>query len=646
MRIQTLASFAAMVSAALLTGCSTNFKPSPLQTEQSSIGEIHGSLHGGQAPISGAQIYLYAAGTGGYGTSATSLIRAGSNTLEDGNGNFYVLTDVYGNFSVGGDYTCTAGTQVYAVAVGGDSGGGDNSAIVQMAGLGQCPAAGNLGAQVPYLVINEVSTVVFAYAMSGFGTTPYNISSDAGSSTLAATAIANAMANVTNIMDIGTGQPYTSAAGNANSTVPQAKIYALANVLAACVNSPQPTSSSCSTLFNNATSDGTASGTPATDEATAIFNIAHHPAANVSTLFGLQQTTPPFPTNLASAPADWTLPIVYSGIVSLPVTDGNKIVSGPFNIAFDADGNAWIGDRVKGVIRMGPQGAVTTYNSSFGMIKGVAVSPAGTIWAADYGARSGLGSVYLLDASGSVDQTITVDINGPAAVAFDATGDGYVLNEVGSSVALFDSTGSNLIDEEGFDSTAIATPGWIAVDTEGDALVPSTSTGNVGEFQIWVNNKGKTKYGTTTLTGTSSYATAIDSSGNLWFASDTGTAQLDEAVPNTRVRNNKTSFTLASVNTGGGMSTPYKLSIDGNDTIWIANEGSVTVSAFNIASRAWLSSAGFATGGSSTGVCIAATPDSAGNLWTANGDGTVSQILGLATPTATPFFPGNLGMRP
>ena len=78
-----------------------------------------------------------------------------------------------------GDDTCTEGTQVYMVAYGGNpgmTGVVNNTAIVQMAGLGQCPAAGNLAAQVPYLVINEVTTVAFAYAMSGYRTWAWNIS--------------------------------------------------------------------------------------------------------------------------------------------------------------------------------------------------------------------------------------------------------------------------------------------------------------------------------------------------------------------------------------------------------------------------------------------------------------------------------------
>jgi streptogramin lyase len=81
------------------------------------------------------------------------------------------------------------------------------------------------------------------------------------------------------------------------------------------------------------------------------------------------------------------MPVIYKALVSQPGTDGNnKVNSGPYNMAFDASGNAWIGDRVKGVVEVGPRGAAHTYNSGFGMVKGVAVSPADeTIWVSDYG---------------------------------------------------------------------------------------------------------------------------------------------------------------------------------------------------------------------------------------------------------------------
>ena len=171
----------------LTCGCSGRFAQSAIQPNKTPIGNIQGSVHGGQAPVSGAKIYLFAAGESGYATIPISLISSTApDAYEDGNGHYYVVTDANGKFALGGDYTCTAGQQVFMVAVGGDPGfpsTANNGANVEMAGLGKCPSAGNMAAQVPYLVINEVTTVAFAYAMGGFGSTAFNVSDNVANNT-------------------------------------------------------------------------------------------------------------------------------------------------------------------------------------------------------------------------------------------------------------------------------------------------------------------------------------------------------------------------------------------------------------------------------------------------------------------------------
>ena len=74
----------------------------------------------------------------------------------------------------------------------------------------------------------------------------------------------------------------------------------LANILAACVNTPG-TTSACSTLFTNALPGGT-TGTQPTDTATAAIDIAHNPAANITALYGLATANPPFSPALSAQP--------------------------------------------------------------------------------------------------------------------------------------------------------------------------------------------------------------------------------------------------------------------------------------------------------------------------------------------------------
>jgi hypothetical protein len=682
-----LSSVLLALPAGLLSGCSANFVSSPVVPEEVPIGDIHGTVHGGQAPVSGAHIYLYAAGTGGYGTSATSLIRStGSSVFEDGSGNYYVVTDGNGNFALGGDYTCTEGTQVYMVAAGGNPGltptppatSINNTAIVQMAGLGQCPAAGNLAAQVPFLVINEVTTVAFAYSMGGFGSNAFNISSNAAHSTTSATAIANAMANSNNIVNLWPGTAPAVTNGNANSVNPQEKINALANILATCVNTSSSTSSQCTSLFSAAKSSA---GVTATDEANAIFNIVHMPAntstfpTHVNDIWSLTSSNQVFTPTLGSIPSDWTMPVIYNSLVSVPAVNGtNQIISGPYNIAFDANGNAWIGDRMKGVVKVGPQGAASTFNPGFGMVKGVAVSPAdGNVWVSDYNNSI----VYILNSAGTIVAVVTQKIDsgknlhGPILTAFSLDpSSGYMAyqaNEDISGIVMFEAglnggTQSPIYSKVDYINGSkngafpdVNTPGSIAVDQTGTAWVPSTNTAVVGNAVIsWKDGAEKSNPGEGS--GPGSYSTASDGNSNIWLTTNSGPATLEE------IRFGSTG--VGSTQTGGGMNEPYKLAVDGGNTIWIANDGANTLSAWSGTNSSWLATSGFSTSAASGTGCVVIGIDGSGNVWTGNADGSVTQLLGLATPTATPFYggmtvtttignnqstvttPGNLGTKP
>ena len=59
-RFSALFLFALLTGAGLLSGCSDSFAPMALKDDaeaaQTPIGEINGSVHGGQAPVTGAHI--------------------------------------------------------------------------------------------------------------------------------------------------------------------------------------------------------------------------------------------------------------------------------------------------------------------------------------------------------------------------------------------------------------------------------------------------------------------------------------------------------------------------------------------------------------------------------------------------------------
>jgi hypothetical protein len=233
----------------LLTGCAlqqtASSKPEPAV-------KLSGSVHGGQQPIVGAHVYLFAANTTGYGQPSVSLLNAASTSTSDSLG-AYVVTDSNGAFTITDDYACTPNTQVYLYALGGNPGAGVNSAAAVLAALGNCPSSGSLLASIPFIQVNEVTTIAAAYAMAGFATDATHVSSS--STPLAQTGIANAFANATNLADISTGAALTTTPAG-NGAVPQTEINTLADIVASCINSTGPASTPCSTLLSTALGSG------------------------------------------------------------------------------------------------------------------------------------------------------------------------------------------------------------------------------------------------------------------------------------------------------------------------------------------------------------------------------------------------------
>ena len=273
----------------VLAGCcgSPSFYPGPATTPV-----LKTRLMGGQQPISGASVQLYAVGDTGYGTGATPLLATP------------VTSDQYGDFSVPpGAYTCPANDpEMYWVASGGNSGGGTNPAITLMAPLGPCQ-----NWTYPFVAIDEVTTIASVWALAPFmsygaqvGTAPSNTEG-----------LATAFTNIGYLADVATGySPGTSAPQGI--TIPVAEINTMADILAACANSGGTGSASCSSLFNYTTPPG---GTAPQNTLDAALNMVLNPNLNVSGLFDLPLPDAPFEPTLSSPPASWSM--------------GNAIVENP-----------------------------------------------------------------------------------------------------------------------------------------------------------------------------------------------------------------------------------------------------------------------------------------------------------------------------
>jgi hypothetical protein len=287
----------------LLAGCSGAIQRI---TSASSSATLNGHVHGGQQPISGATIQLYAAGVTGDASSATPLIATTT------------LTDRTGSFNISGAYTCPSpSSQVYLLATGGDPGtGAINRASALMAAIGPC---GSLNSST-VLMIDEATTVASIYPFAHFMTSSTNV----GSSYANTAALATAFAEINQLIDMRTGVAPGPALA-AGYGVPVANLNSLSNVIAACVNSNGGVAgdgSVCGTLFLDVTPAG---GIAPTNTVDAILNIAKNPTQNVTGLFNLSPAGGPFQPTLAVAPPDWTVSVLPT---LTPSTAGNLAAIG------------------------------------------------------------------------------------------------------------------------------------------------------------------------------------------------------------------------------------------------------------------------------------------------------------------------------
>jgi hypothetical protein len=574
---------------------------------------LTGSIHGGLQPISGARVYLYAAGTTGYGTGATSLLTGG-----------YTTSGTGGGFTITNNYTCpSSSTQVYMVAVGGNTGSGVNNSSVLMSALGDCGALSS----ATFINISEVTSVAAAYALSQF-MTPGTLT--VGTSSTNVTGLRNAFATALNLVDPASGTARaTTPAGN--GIVPASTINTLANIMAACVNTTGG-AGPCATLFTAATPAG---GSAPTDTMSAMLNVAQNPGRNTASLYSLQPGAAVFQPSLSTVPNDFTLSVQYSG---------GGLHAGQLP-AVDAAGNVWVPNAVDpGTLsEFSPTGAALTPSTGFtggglSVPEAVAIDLNGNVWAANYGnanVSEHTSGGTPLSGSGFT----ATGMYKPNSIAIDGSGNVFTSNgsSVNSTVTKFNSAG---VAQPLFTGGGLDIPYFVAIDGSGNVWVANNDqTSNANSISKFSNS------GTAaSLTGyvggglTWPVAVAIDATGNVW-AANYGAASVS-----------KLSSTGVALS-GAGYATPdftNSIAIDGSNTVWTGNiDGSV--SRLTNAGTAISPSTGYIANGALATMGIAI--DASGNVWATDYNvNSLFEFVGAAGPAVVPqalaVKNGSFGVRP
>ncbi len=593
-----------------LTGCGAG---TSFSNPSTSVG-FKGKVFGGQQPVANAAITVWEVGSATYGSAATSL----ATTTSGADGTF--------SFS-DGSYTCSAGEQVYITASGGNSASlaYTNPNIMLVTGLGDCAAA-----QSATVEINEVTTVATAFALAQFFTPALGTTSTDSFGTPGADLGAFTNSNqytIPMLIDIPTG---TVNPNNATTTIEAAKIYTIANILAACVNDAADFTN-CNTLYQNTTLPGLGNPVPS-DTLQAAVQMSRYPYLNVSNLFQLASSKPPF-IGLATPPNDWTVGVSYTtSDYALGVVGGaaSNAVPGVLSatsatIDIDAGGYIWFPSNLTSKVGIayfdptlmtfnGPYVSklTSTVTSPFVQPQYVAIDSLGLVWASDvsystigYTDTALPGGIFT--ASSAVAPGVTL---GP--IAADASSNVYVAVDDLASGPYLESVGGTFTPDGLLDDmpTGLLSSGFATTSATGAACDIEIIAGDTPYVLVTTSNSGTCVSGgiVSTVTDSELLSTATslneicrgiagtcstlpapydkalnlpegiatDGAGNEWIAnSGNASVYLMGGTYSGYSPLSPVDYVHDAAN-GNTMTTPYAIAIDGSGNVWIANASCVT----------------------------------------------------------------------
>ncbi|MDE1156124.1 MAG: hypothetical protein PW735_10395 [Acidobacteriaceae bacterium] len=672
---------AAAGAVSTLTGCGIG---SIANQPDRTISGFKGVVHGGQSPIQDATVTLYHTDP-----SATSYGAAGvviGTATSDANGNFVISPSATST-------NCPAGAQAYITAAGGYQTGQStlvNTEMLEVAALGDCSS---ISASTS-VIVNEVTTVAAAYALSGFSTTKIDSSSNlpvaqisapsaVSGTTATATApagLVHAFANAANLVDYTSGMPNATITANGGTTaasstvtgvVPYAEILTLADAMQSCVDSGSAVggeSANCTSLFGYTPSIKNI--TP-TNTFQAFVNLARNPypsSGALSGILGLTSATSAFQPTLTAAPGDWSLSIVYGK---------GSLLLGYFT-ALDANDTFYFGvsaatastSPIYGVSAYGASvPAFANPSSTVTTTRGLAADQLGNIWVAYNTAVVDRFNTI----SGAVDGSYTSPYNYIWQVAVDRSNDLWMGHVIGSTTNIDELAYSNGSWSANYTSAPGTNTGSYGIAVDNNQNIWAAGYYNSGTTEVLLPNLGTvsapsyTTQGTaitavTATVGAKPYSTVFDPSGNAWVGITGSTNSLAntgivEATPNASL--GATSISVGNLITGStagsnsnvlGTLATQEMAIDGAGTIFIPDNNSSTQGIHMYATgtsntltpstglkSCYLATSAATTCGTGTGAAVynprQPAVDSTGSVWAGMTGGGVVQLIGVAAPT-------------
>ncbi|MFC6646587.1 hypothetical protein ACFQBQ_13525 [Granulicella cerasi] len=611
--------------ALLLSGCgatTTTSTANPFVTTAT----LSGKLHGGNQPVVGATVSLYAVGTTGYGSAAT--LYAQTTTVAYGSFSFNqtAITGATGApSSITSSYACPTGSttnpdpQMYLIAKGGETqgtGNGNNSAAAFIIAIGKCSTAASANVDM-----NEVTSVATMAALQQYFN-PVTESLGYASSTQSQQGYVNGLAAITNLADVTAGTAKTSVTlsatptGSTNAVTVTAtpefnQVNLLANILAACVNTTSNTSTNCGTLFTNAVApSASVTSQPSADYSSinatnedvvqALYFMLTNPAAggsasSMNALYALVNAQAPFQPYYTTAPTDWTVAISYASASTCTVSSGTtstqKFLTGVNAPAIDAQGNVWAASvgTGGGLFEISPNG--TPLTCALGAtVKGTspaAIDINGNVWVGSTVAANSSYNLYKWNSMNSalestwpigstaVPSTLATDGNGNV---FYATTGGVVGELVSAATSGAPVTAAQTLASLGSSRTFY----FMQADASGNLWIPDVTASNPSSiFELFSSTN------TSGSTYENGYETSTISSSNLYFPYGIAVGQnmvyssngAGSGSPGVSYRwsfitpdssTHTASVTTSSVELGGNYSV-RGVAVDGANNVWQAN---------------------------------------------------------------------------